>query len=667
MVKKQSWNESHQKDNNVKTGLEIPEPGQDTSPWHEERFRAFFNSIKDAVFVHPFREEGFATFIEVNDTACERYGYTREELLKLKATDITVPADVQQHAKADSRKKLLLNRRAVFETIHIKKSGETFPVEINSNIIEQNDEVLILAVIRDITERKLAEEALRESEERYRSMFQDSHAVMLIIDPDNFDIVDANPAAVSFYGYSIEEIRKMNISDINMLSGEEVSRIVKKIKKDRQSHLYLRHRLANGEIKDVEVYSGPVKMQGKVLLFSIVHDITEHKRAEDEKSKLETRLHHAEKMEAIGTLAGGVAHEFNNILGIIMGNTELAMGEVSESNPASDFLKEINRASLRAKDIVKNILNFARKSLTERTLIKISDITKESIGLIRSTTPAMIEIRHNIECDDETILGDATEMSQVLINLCNNAIQAIGNETGVLEVSLKLITLDRKSIAGYEDLKPGKYVRLTVKDSGCGIDPQIMGRIFDPYFTTSSLAERTGMGLSITHGIVKKHEGAISVESDWGKGAVFEVLFPVKSEKNMQHDMSETTESASDDRRRILFVDDEVALIKIWKQMLQNWGYEVETSVDSLKALELFKSDPFRFDLVITDIGMPHMSGDRLAEELLKIRNSINIIICTGYSERIDEEKAEALGVSHFITKPINVDEFKGSIEEILG
>ena len=667
MKKKQSWNEKQQTEKNRNTVPEILESDQSDSPWREERFRAFFNSIKDAIFVHPFREQGFAPFIEVNDTACERYGYTREEFFRLTANDITLPVDVKQHGRSDSRKKLLENRRVVFETMHIKKSGETFPVEINSNIIEQDGAVLILAVVRDITERKLAEEALRESEEGYRSMFQDSHAVMLIIDPDSFDIVDANPAAVSFYGYNIDEIRKMNISDINMLPGDEISKIVKKVKNGRQSHLFLRHRLANGDMKEVEVYSGPLKMRGRLLLFSIVHDITEHKRAEEEKSRLEARLQNAEKMEAIGTLAGGVAHEFNNILGIIMGNTQLAMDEVTETNSASYFLHEISRASLRAKDIVRNILNFARKSLTERTPVEISKVIKETIGLIRSATPAMIKIRQNIECDDEMILGDSTEIGQVLINLCNNAVQAIGNKTGIIDISLKPVILDPGSKNKYEDLQSGKYIRLRVNDTGCGIDPQIMGRIFDPYFTTGNLAESTGMGLSITHGIVKKHNGAISVESEKGSGTIVEVLFPVMGEKEYQQEPDISGKELTDGRKKILFIDDEYSLVKIWVKILQNWGYDVESSTDSLQALERFKTDPNRFDLVISDIGMPNMSGDELARELLKIRVNLPIIICTGYSDRIDEKTAKDIGVTRYITKPIDIDELEYSLKVILG
>ena len=216
-------------------------------------------------------------------------------------------------------------------------------------------------------------------------------------------------------------------------------------------------------------------------------------------------------------------------------------------------------------------------------------------------------------------------------------------------------------------MRPGRFVRLTVKDSGCGIDPKIIGRIFDPYFTTGSLAERTGMGLSITHGIVKKHDGAINIKSAKGKGTTIEVLFPVLEGKDLNQELSGSPDDSSDGKKRILFVDDEDSLVMIWKKILQNWGYEVETSADSLQALELFKSNPERFDLVISDIGMPRMPGDKLAQEIKKIKNDTPIIICTGYSDRINEEKAMAMGISRYITKPIDIEALEKSIKDVFG
>jgi len=396
-------------------------------------------------------------------------------------------------------------------------------------------------------------------------------------------------------------------------------------------------------------------------VFVCLEDITERKHAEEEKTELETRLRRAEKMEAIGTLAGGVAHEFNNILTIILGNTEMALYEISEWDPVKEYLKAIRHASMRAKEVVKNILRVARKSLLEKKPINISIVIKESLKLIRSTTPAMIEIQQNIECEGDMILGDVLEINKIIINLCDNAIRAIGNKAGILEVSLKPITLKKSSAHKYEDLKPGSYVKLMVRDSGKGINPKILNRIFDPYFTTGSLAERTGMGLAVTHGIVKKHEGAIKVTSEIGEGTAFEVLFPNLEQKEEQDKIIDSP----NEKKRILFVDDEESVADITEQMLLKLGHDVETKTDSLEALEFFKSKPDHFNLVITDMGMPHMSGEQLAEELMKIRSDIPIILSTGYSDLIDEERAMELGLSGYLKKPIIIKELANSIRKV--
>jgi len=251
-------------------------------------------------------------------------------------------------------------------------------------------------------------------------------------------------------------------------------------------------------------------------------DITETKN-------LHEQLQQSQKMEAIGTLAGGTAHEFNNILGAIIGNTELAINDVPESNPARECLEEIQKASLRARDVVRQLLGFARKSVFQLIPVQISLIVSETLNLIRASIPTTIEIRQNLSCEPDTVMADSTQISQVLINLCTNAKNAMQEEGGVLDVKLEDTTLDEASASRYEDLSPGNYLKLTVKDSGHGIDPKIIDRIFEPYFTTTSLAEGTGMGLAVVHGIVKYHNGAITVASEPGKGAVFEVLFPLSS------------------------------------------------------------------------------------------------------------------------------------------
>jgi PAS domain S-box-containing protein len=394
-------------------------------------------------------------------------------------------------------------------------------------------------------------------------------------------------------------------------------------------------------------------------------DITVRKRAEGEKARLEVQLRRAQKMESIGTIAGGIAHEFNNILGVIIGNNELALMDMPDWNPAKNCLKEIQKASLRAKDVVRNILSFAQKTPAERTPIQISTVIKESLKLLRASIPTMIEIRQNISCEREMILADPTEVNQVLMNLCTNAVHATGVEAGALEVGLEPIALDKDSAAKYDGLNPGDFVKLTVRDTGHGIDPEIIGRIFDPYFTTKSLAERTGMGLAIVYGIVKKHDGAIRVESEAGKGTIFEVLFPLH-EGVVEQEVKEKPEVLPKGTERILFVDDEPSLVEMAERMLRRLGYDVETKTSSVEALDLFKEEPDRFDLVITDIGMPHMAGDMLAQKLIKIRPDVPVIICTGYSDRMDEDNAKERGIKAFVMKPLVMRDLAKTVREVL-
>ena len=394
------------------------------------------------------------------------------------------------------------------------------------------------------------------------------------------------------------------------------------------------------------------------------HEITERKQAEEARKKLQEQLLQSQKMEAIGSLAGGIAHEFNNILGTIIGNTELAINYVPESNPARECLEEIQSASLRAKDVVRQILGFARKSVFQLVPLQISPIISETLELIRASIPMTIEIRRNLSCKSDTVMADPTQISQVLMNLCINAKDAMQEKGGVLEVKLENTSIDEKSAIRYEGLGPGNYVKMTVRDTGHGIDPKNIDRIFDPYFTTTSLAEGPGMGLAVVHGIVKHHKGAIRVESELGKGTVFEVLFPLTEAEEEQK--SEKPEALPAGAERILFVDDEKALVKMAKRMLEMQGYQVEAKSDSVEALELFRSKPDRFDLIITDMTMPKMTGDKLAKEILSIRPDMPIILCSGFSEKIDAEKAKELGIRKYIEKPLNMSDFVVALRKVL-
>ncbi|MBT4637887.1 MAG: response regulator [Deltaproteobacteria bacterium] len=399
-------------------------------------------------------------------------------------------------------------------------------------------------------------------------------------------------------------------------------------------------------------------------LFGTAQDITERKRAEEEKNKLETQLQQSQKMEAVGTLAGGIAHDFNNILAVILGNTELASDDVPDSNPASKSLKAIHQASIRAKDMVRQLLAFSRKSDEESKPLDIAPVIKESMKMLRHAIPTSVEFKQHISDAFCNVMGDAAQINQIVMNLVTNAAHAMSEEGGLLEVTLEHIILQKEKACFDWVLSPGSYVRLRMKDTGEGIEPKIMDRIFDPYFTTKDVGKGTGMGLSVIHGIVKRHGGGILVESELGKGTVFEIYFPALGETAEVE--KEPLGEIKGGSERILFVDDEESMVDLNRQRLERLGYNVKSTIKPVEALEWFKADPDQFDVIITDMTMPRMTGDRLAAEVLKIRPHMPVIICTGYSERMSAKKAEVLGVSKYIEKPIGARNLASAIREVL-
>ena len=397
----------------------------------------------------------------------------------------------------------------------------------------------------------------------------------------------------------------------------------------------------------------PVETEDEIgKLAMAFNDMSESlKKREEEKHFLEEHLRHSQKMEAIGTLAGGIAHDFNNILAAIMGFTELASLNGLDSDSLKSYLDEILKASNRAKDLIKQILIFSRQTKKERKPIKIELIVKEALKMMRASLPTTIEIHQNIKTGLAPILSEPTEIHRVLMNLCSNAAHAMQEKGGVLEVTLSDVDVDIKTAAQNLDLHPGRYQMLTISDTGHGIDSFVIERIFDPFFTTKKHGQGTGMGLAVTHGIVKSCGGAITVNSEPGKGTTFKVFFPtIESETIVE---SEHYEPLPIGNERILFVDDEVALVTAGKQLLETLGYKVITKTNGIEALKTFKEQPDNFDVVITDMTMPKMTGEDLSKEILAIHPDIPIIICTGFSEVISEKKAKAIGISEFIMKPI--------------
>ncbi|HUH67387.1 MAG TPA: ATP-binding protein, partial [Syntrophales bacterium] len=362
--------------------------------------------------------------------------------------------------------------------------------------------------------------------------------------------------------------------------------------------------------------------------------------------------------------AGGIAHDFNNILSAILGYTEMAITQTKGGDPCRHYLDQVYNAGERARDLVKQILAFSRRHEQEKKPVLVGSIIKEGIKLLRSSLPTTIKISQEIKDKSIMILADPTQIHQVLMNLCTNAAHAMREKGGILDIRLvrqEIASLEASRALG---LSEGSYAKLIVSDTGYGIDASIMDRIFDPFFTTKGPGEGTGLGLSVVHGIVSDCGGAIDMSSEPGKGTTVTVYFPlIHAEEPMQERTLGVSAGGSE---RILFIDDEAILVELGSAILESLGYQVTPRTSSIEALEAFRANPHGFDLVITDMTMPNMRGDDLAKELLKIRPDIPIILCTGFSEMISEEKARNLGIRQFIMKPISKEGLSRTVRGIL-
>jgi len=379
----------------------------------------------------------------------------------------------------------------------------------------------------------------------------------------------------------------------------------------------------------------------------------------------ENQLQQVMKLQAIGTLAGGIAHDFNNILFPIVGYTELTMDDVPEGSQARQNLEEVLKATNRAKELVQQILTFSRQNGQERKPLKVQSLIKEALKLLRATIPSSIEINCSVDEECGPIIGDPTQIHQVVMNLCTNAYHALPETGGKIEVCLKEINLSYEQSLQRVGMKVGRHLELTVKDNGHGMAPQVMERIFEPYYTTKEQGKGTGLGLSVIHGIIKNHGGDISVYSQPGKGATFSAILPVIDDIEVEIEPVKTA-SATNGNERILLIDDEEQIIDLERRILEGLGYKVTPKTDSEEALAEFRARPDRFDLVVTDMTMPKITGDRLARRLMDINPQIPVILCTGFNEAITEEKALAMGIDKFVMKPIVRDELANTIRTVL-
>ncbi len=617
----------------------------------EQKFRFIFDSINDGVFIHDME----ANILEVNQAGCKRLGYHRHELVEMKIPD--VDADEFSGMIMDRILTLDQKNQMVFESAHRTKHGVEFPVEINSRKIEFQGKPCILSVARDITERKKTEVRIQNMKEE---LLQRNQFISTILEnlPIGLAVHSIDEDKATYMNTKFEEIYGWPKEEINTLKKffdhvypdpNHRARVRNRVLQDLKSGDPARMVWEgfevtgkNGTKKMVDAKNIPILDQR--LIITTVQDVTE-------RNQLQAQLQQAQKMEAVGSLAGGIAHDFNNILFPIIGLSEMLMYDLPPGSPEFENAEEILKAGKRGGELVQQILSFSRRTEHKRMPIRIQQILKEVIKLARSTIPADIIIEADIHSDCGPVMADPIQIHQVAMNLITNAYHALESAAGKISIQLQAVHIDEGEPAA-SPVEPGRYARLVISDTGCGIDPAVMGKIFEPYFTTKSQGKGTGLGLAVVYGIIKKHGGHITVESELKNGTTFKVFLPL-IEKTAGLTPIRPIEDYPGNHERILIVDDEAVIIRVQTRILERLGYQVFSRMSSVDALEAFRSNPTAFDLVITDMNMPDVTGDRLAEEMISIRPDLPVILCTGFSERIDPEQAKAMGIRGFLMKPV--------------
>lgn len=610
---------------------------------YEKKYRMFFDSAPIGLGIS--RIDG--TITDFNEKMMEITGYSKTELFKIKIIDLfNNPEDCRALFK-----KLEQGPAITDYEVKLKKyDGTAFDAQLNISPISIHNSKEYLTSLTDITEYNTVKKALCESEERSRYL-ADSSIEAIIIDKGGI-CLEANRAAAEMFGFSSPD-EMTGIFELDLIASESYERVRKHILEKSEDSYEALARHKNGNNFPVEIRAKLIPYMGFTARVTSIRDITGQKGSEAEKEKMEAQLRQSQKMEAIGTLAGGIAHDFNNILSGIFGYTEIALNRTNRSDPVRKYLEQILQAAKRASELVKHILTLSREQDQEQKPTSITPIIQETAMLLRATLPTTISINTNITSNSDLVMADPSQIHQVIMNLCTNAAHAMREKGGNLTINLENVEINAQSAAIDPDLHEGRYLKVSVTDTGEGIPGKIINRIFDPFFTTKQKGEGTGLGLSMVHGIVKNHKGAITVTSKPGEGSEFDIFLPQTLEL-LQTAESEETLSLPGGNERILLVDDEAVLVELIKEMLENLGYKITARTSSLEALEAFKFNPDGFDLVITDQTMPNMTGINLIKEIRKIRENMPVILCTGFSGQINPENARLIGIREFLYKPIS-------------
>lgn len=636
----------------------------------EENLRRIVDLIPHVVYVRD--SEGYIEL--ANEMASKDTGLSVEQLTGAHFLDCHPTRSVAEATLADDLRVIAHGQpRINYQDTDKNDKGDRqwFSISKVPFTRREDNRQLVLSIKMDITGQKMAELMVRNSEERLQLALEGTDLGMWDWNLQTGEC-HYSDRYFTMLGYEEKELEPTIDLWETLVHPEDKERVRQELDhrlSHKGSNWSIEYRLQHknggyrwinnyGKVVDCEDSGTPVRAAGTHL------DITESVEASFERRGLESQLAQARKMEAIGTLAGGIAHDFNNILTAILGFSELARNDLKEGSRPRANLDKVLNAGNRAKDLVKNILSFSRKSTQQKAPVHMPQVIGDVIDLMRASLPSTIEILLNVDDSCGHIHADTTQIHQILMNLCTNAAHAMEDSGGTLELIVGSTSLSAKDVQAEPDIQPGIFVHIQVVDSGPGIDSSIIDRIFDPYFTTKDVGKGSGMGLAIVKGIVRSHDGFIRVDTTRGKGTVFHLFFPEIQGQAPRPEGGEILPQHG--RESILIVDDEQMIVEMNKMLFSQLGYTVFATTDPVKALERFTSSPGDFDIVITDQTMPKVTGEELARQMLQIRPDLPIVLCTGYSEKMDETHCRKLGITKLISKPVDTAYLSYLVRQIL-
>ena len=626
-----------------------------------ETYRAILATSHDGFW----QVDDHGRLLDVNAAYCRQSGYTHDELIGLHISDLDAH-ESEADAIAHNRR-IRENGSDQFEAVHRRKDGSLWDVEVSASY-SPNQGGQYFGFVRDITERKRAERALKVSEERFRKAFYVSPDAININRLEDGRYVSINRGFTEITGYSEADTIGRTSTELNIWDNpRDRERLVAVLKQEGSvANLDAPFRAKDGSIRYGLMSAAVIDVDGVPHVISVTRDMTERRKFEEAKARLEAQLRESQKMEALGTLAGGIAHDFNNIIAAILGNSELALQDAQAGQPVLRSLEEIHKASVRAKNLVEQILSFSRRQTMERSVISLAPVVEESVRLLRAGLPAGVSLSAHCAPDTPLVLADATQIEQVLLNLSTNAWQAAQGQTrpGLVEVQLDLReckaeqTKDDGYVLVLGKAGLGRCACLTVQDNGAGMPEGILTRIFEPFFTTKPVGKGTGLGLAVVHGILQEHGASVEVRSVLGEGSTFRICFPEAQTAPAQSDVQAASSApAHGAGRHVLYVDDDESIVLLMTRLLERQGYKVSGYTDAALALEAARAQPHAFDLAVTDYNMPGMSGIDVARVLKAIRPDLPVALASGYITEELRQQAPVAGVSELIYKPNTITE----------